>query len=115
MANFTSTQVEKLEMTLGYNAPISSVVHTQLSTNFPQVVYDRALAILDDLDAVNAKLKEATDTSYVLESRGAKLSYAQHVRHLKSEGSRLLRELAHILSVDFVFNPYSSTSSKSYW
>ncbi|BAY23721.1 hypothetical protein NIES2100_35130 [Calothrix sp. NIES-2100] len=115
MANFTTTQVEKLEMVLGYNAPIASVVHSQLSTNFPQVVYDRALVILDDLDAINAKLKEAMDTSYVTESRSTKLSYAQHVRHLKSEGSRLLRELAHILCVAVEYNPYSINLPKVYW
>lgn len=115
MANFTTTQIEKIEMVLGYNSPISDVVHTQLSTDFPQVVYDRAVVILADLDDINAKLKEATDTSYVTESRGSKLSYGQHVRHLKSEATRLLKELAHILSVDVAFNKYSSNTSKYYW
>lgn len=115
MANFTSTEIEKIEMVLGYNSPISPIVHTQLSTNFTQVVYDRALVILTDLDDLNAKLKEATDTSYVTESRGSKLSYAQHVRHLKSEATRLLKELAHILSVDLAFNKYSSNTPKAYW
>ncbi|BAY64982.1 hypothetical protein NIES22_50830 [Calothrix brevissima NIES-22] len=102
-------------MVLGYNSPISSVVHSQLSTNFTQVVYDRAVAILTDLDDINAKLKEATDTSYVTESRGSKLSYSQHVRHLKSEATRLLKELAHILSVDVAFNIYFSNTPKAYW
>lgn len=115
MANFTTTQIEKLEMVLGYNAPISLVIHSQLSTNFSQVVYDRALAILDDLDAIDLKLNEALNTSYVVESRGAKLSYPLHVRHLKSEASRLLKELAFNLSVDVAYNKYSPCQSKAYW
>jgi hypothetical protein len=115
MANFTSPQIEQIEMVLGYSNPISSTIHTQLSTTYTQVVYDRALAILTDLDDINIKLKEATDTSYVTESRGSKLSYSQHVRHLKSEATRLLKELAHILSVELAFNRYSPCQPKSYW
>ncbi|MBD2168056.1 hypothetical protein H6G04_27095 [Calothrix membranacea FACHB-236] len=115
MANFSSTEIQKIEMVLGYNAPISSVVHSQLSTDYHQVVYDRALKILDNLDAIDLKLNEALDTSYVVESRGAKLSYPLHVRHLKSEASRLLKELAFNLSVDVAYNKYSPYQSKAYW
>lgn len=119
MAQFTSSQVEKLEMALGYTTShtMYTFTHNQLNSNFTQTVVDRGLAILSQLDNIDTLLSESMDTSYVVESRGSKLSYGAHVKHLKSEASRLLRELANLLDVGINYNKYSSSREllTSYW
>lgn len=115
MAQFTLSQIETFERLLGYSI-FSDVVRNQLTSDYTQTVVDRALEIITELENVDLLLKEARETSYVTESRGAKLSYSQHVNHIKSEGSRLLQELAYILKIDVIFNRYLNKKKPiSYW
>lgn len=116
MTQLTPPEIEKVEMVLGYTT-LSTSVRTQLTTEYTQVIVDRALEILDELLLIDGYLKEALSTSFVTEARGSKLSYRQHVAHQKSEGTRLLTELARLLSVDVAFNKYQpkKVSTVSYW
>jgi len=117
MAQLTLATVEKVERLCGYSV-FSSVVRNQLTSEYTQTIVDRALEILDELDNIDLLLKDALSTSFVTESRGSKLSYAAHVRHLKSEGTRLLNELTNLLSIGVEYNKYSPISKKNsyyYW
>lgn len=115
MAQLTVEQVEKVERLCGFSI-FSSVVRNQLTTDYTQTVVDRVLEIFTELDNIDALLRDAQSTSFVVESRGAKLSYLSHVKHLKLEGSNLLKELAYILNIEVIYNKYSpKKSTVSYW
>lgn len=117
MAQFTSTQVEQLEMLLGYANSIT-LVHSRLSSIYSQSIYDRSVEIVAELGNIDSLLSgsnSSLDVAYVVEARSSKLSYVQQMSMLKSTGSRLLRELAYLLSVQLAFNKYSGSSSISYW
>jgi hypothetical protein len=116
MAQFTIEDVEKIERITGHSV-FSDVVRNQLTSEFTQTVVDRALEILIELDNIDLLLKDALSTSFVTESRGSKLSYSAHVNHLKIEGTRLLKELTHLVSIEVKYNKYAPKKSNtiSYW
>jgi hypothetical protein len=117
MAQFTTTQVEQLEMLLGYANSIT-LVHNRLSSPYSQSIYDRSIEIVAELGNIDSLLSgsnSSLDVAYVVEARSSKLSYTKQIAILKSTGSRLLRELAYLLSVQLVFNKYSSGSTVAYW
>ncbi|NEU81491.1 hypothetical protein [Nostoc sp. UIC 10630] len=119
MAQFTTVQAEEFERILGFFA-FSSLIRTELTSNYSDTVVDRTLTILDELVIIDDLLKEALSLSYVKESRGqTKFSYSSHVAHLKSEGTRLLTELGQLLKVGVHYNKYSPISKRNstvaYW
>ncbi|MEH2093991.1 hypothetical protein [Nostoc sp.] len=119
MTQFTTVQAEEFERILGFFES-SSLIRTELTSNYSDTVVDRTLAILDELVGIDDLLKEALSLSYVKESRGqTKFSYSSHVAHLKSEGTRLLIELGRLLRVGVEFNKYlpdkKSNSTVAYW
>nr|WP_322686614.1 hypothetical protein [Nostoc sp. DedQUE07]MDZ8133235.1 hypothetical protein [Nostoc sp. DedQUE07] len=118
MAQFTTVQAEEFERILGF-FEFSSLIRTELTSNYSDTVIDRTLSILDELVSIDSLLKESLETSFVQESRGSKLSYRSHVAHLKSEGTRLLTELGQLLRVGVNYNKYSPNkkrnSTASYW
>ncbi|MEH1803228.1 MAG: hypothetical protein V7L13_29510 [Nostoc sp.] len=118
MAQFTTVQAEEFERVLGF-FEFSSLIRTELTSNYSGTIVDRTLAILDELVSIDNLLKESLETSFVKESRGSKLSYGSHVAHLKSEGTRLLIELGQLLRVGVNYNKYlpnsKRTSTVAYW
>ncbi|MEH1858036.1 MAG: hypothetical protein V7L21_08545 [Nostoc sp.] len=118
MTQFTTVQAEEFERILGY-FEFSSLIRTELTSNYSDTVIDRTLSILDELAGIDNLLKESLETSFVQESRGSKLSYSSHVAHLKSEGTRLLTELGQLLRVGVNYNKYSPNkkrnSTAAYW
>ena len=116
MAIFTSEQQDALKLALGY-ASVPNVLTTELMHDRSQVFLDRALALLDELSAIDAQLAAARSDSMAKAVGQLSLSYSQHVAHLKSEGTRSLHELSSILGVGVAYNKYSSSSisSRSYW
>lgn len=128
MPNFTQPQQDKLRVVLGYGS-LSNILVTELQEVRSQAVIDHSLELLDDLTrpanealgdsgGVDAKLKAAQSDSMAQTVGNLRLSYPRHVAHLKSEGSRALKELAHMLGIALAYNKYSgggSVSKVSYW
>ncbi|UKO99368.1 hypothetical protein [Nostoc sp. UHCC 0870] len=115
MAQFTTSQIELVERLTGHSI-FTELVRNQLTSEYTETVVERALEIITEIESLDLLLKEARETSYVTESRGSKLSYSLHVKHLKGEGSRLLKELAYILKIDVIYNKYiGNKKSTSYW
>jgi hypothetical protein len=112
-----TSQIEKIEMLTGHSI-FSDPVRTQLESDYNQTVILRVITILYELTNLDNLLKEARETSFVTESRGSKLSYSQHIKHLRLEASSLVKELAYITKINVEFNKYSShkkATSYYYW
>lgn len=128
MATFTESQQNKLKILLGY-ASVPHLLTGELQDDRPQEMLDQALLILDELtrpanDAIgdqggiDAKLSAATSDSMASSVGNLRLNYSRHTNHLKSEGTRLLTELAMLLGVRLLYNKYAgggSASKRSYW
>lgn len=116
MPTFTQDQQDQLRAVLGY-ASASSILTTELPQERSQPVIDRAIAILAELADIDQKLVEARADSMAKEVGQLKLSYSQHVRHLKSEGNRTLKELSNLLGIEVVYSKYGGSCStmRSYW
>lgn len=116
MPNFTQTQIEKLELLTGHSN-YSTLVRDRLTLDYSAAVIEQVEGLIVEIASIDALLKEARDTSFVMESRGSRLSYSQHVAHLKAEGTRALRELVQLLDISLAYNKYAPrrTSSKNYW
>ncbi|AFY49000.1 hypothetical protein Nos7524_3200 [Nostoc sp. PCC 7524] len=114
MPQFNNQQKEQILLTLGYANP-DSLVNSQLSLEYTQSTIDRCAAILSELNSIDSLIKEARDNSFVRESRNTKLSYANHLIHLRSDATKLLKELAHLLSIDVEYNRYLGHRQYNYW
>ncbi|MBW4443089.1 MAG: hypothetical protein KME10_17985 [Plectolyngbya sp. WJT66-NPBG17] len=119
-------QRDRLLRTLGYGlTPI--LLEPQLTQYLsplesrPALVEEIGL-LLDAIESLNGLLSAARTDSMAVEVGGIKIDYVQHVRHLKSEGSRLLRQLEALTGLPLKFDQFkgsaprsSSNSSVSYW
>jgi predicted RNA methylase len=116
MAQLTLGDIEKIEMVTGHSI-LSTLVRTQLTTEYTQPVIDRVLEILDELVVVDNQLKEAVSLSFVTASRESKLNYSLNLRQIKREGTRILMEMCRLLSISLAYNKYESTSKSTvaYW
>lgn len=128
MPSLTESQQNKVKILLGY-ASTPHILTTELQENKPQEVIDQVLAIVDDLTrpanealgdvgGIDAQLKSARSDSMAKGVGSLRLSYPQHVAHLKSEGTRLLSELSMLLGVRLLYNKYSGgskTAQVRYW
>lgn len=128
MPTFTQPQQNKLKILLGY-ASVPHLLTTELQEDRSQEVIDHVLQLLDELTrpanesigdqgGIDAKLSAATGDSMARQVGSLRLNYSQHTAHLKSEGTRLLNELAAVLGVRMVYNKYgggASASKRSYW
>lgn len=112
MNQFTQSEIETIERVTGHSI-FTDVVREQLSSEYTTTVINRAQDILTELANIDSLLLDALSYSFVLENRSSKLSYNNHVRHLKSEGTRLLQELVHMLKIDLIYNKYTKSYSKS--
>jgi hypothetical protein len=118
MPTLTQDQVDQIVLTLGYSSVSKVCELAQLSEPYSQVTIDRVDALLLGLAALDQKLVDATADSMAVGVGQLNLNYAQHVAHLKSEGSRSLRELSQILGVRLAYNKYAGASTisiRSYW
>jgi hypothetical protein len=120
MPVFTESQKLEIKIALGWTAN-AQLVDQKLAEQWPQPVINRAIALLNELTGelgIDAKLIATRSDSMATSVGQLQLSYAQHVAHLRSDGSRMLTELAHLLSMSVQYNRYStrrSPSTRSYW
>lgn len=117
MATFSPDQQDQLKAILGY-ASIPHLLTNELSEQRSQYVIDQAANLLDEMTEIDRQLKAARADSMAKGVGRMRLSYSQHVAHLKSEGSRLLQELGQMLGIEILYNKYSkgqSSYTKSYW
>lgn len=117
MATFTSDQQDQLRAMLGY-AAASSLLVNELQEERSTYVINRAIDLVDELAAIDAQLTAARQDSMARSVGRLRLSYTQHVAHLKGEGSRLLEELSQMLGISILYNKYTKgqpISIRSYW
>jgi hypothetical protein len=117
--HFNQTEIEHLERILGY-VTLDPDIRAKLSVTFTDNIVYRCKAIMVELDEIDVLLKDATAYSFVIESKESKLAYANHIKHLKIQGSRLLKELAYNTQVEVKYDKYTdikdySKSTVSYW
>ena len=118
MATFTSTQVDKLTTLLGYGS-VPITIKWQLQSDFNSDAIATVTQLLQTLADIDAKLTDALGKSRIMEADSIKLNPAANVRHLKSEGSRILSTIAAIVGVCVIHDKYRSVNrtsiKKSYW
>jgi hypothetical protein len=116
MANFDSEQIDTLKIVLGYTS-VPMLLTTQLTEPRAQATIDRAIALVDELTDIDTKLTAARADSMAVGVGKLQLSYSQHIRHLKSEGDRLLHELEALLGIEVIYNKYKGAglTTKAYW
>lgn len=110
---------ESIAVALGYpDAPPFTMSVIQ-SDNKVSAIVLRVGDLLDELEAIDLKLTAATQDSMAVDVGELKLAYPQHVKHLKSEGSRLLNELSIAVGVPVQYNRYrpsqKSATTGAYW
>lgn len=117
MPTFTPDQQDQIKDVLGYTS-IPHVLTNELNEQRSTYVISKAIALMAELETIDTQLTAARADSMARGVGQLRLSYAQHVAHLKSEGSRILKELAQKLGIEILFNKYTqgqSPSTKSYW
>ena len=85
---------------------VKVLLHIEPNTIYAiQPVYEnRVVEILDEIDEIDNQLREVRKESMTIKVDDISVNYNLHVNHLKSEGSRLLRELAFSVNVPLVLN-----------
>lgn len=115
MALLTDLQKDQVKLALGY-ASMPNLLGTELNREYSDPTSDRVIAVLTELADIDTKLSDARADSMAVGVGKLTLSYSQHVAHLKSEGTRSLRELSSLVGVQIVFDKYKSKRSQvSYW
>lgn len=110
-----------LNQVMGYGA--TSNIHLNTFVEDHPDLEVPLLEIIDALTTIDDQLTSARDDSMAEKVGELEVNYAQHVAHLKSEGSRLLRQLEALTEVPLRFDKYrgntprgsTSTSVISYW
>jgi hypothetical protein len=111
MPTLSLEQIEKVELLTGHSTFVE-LVRRQLESEISSPVLARVEVILSRLDEIDLMLVEAIGTSFVTEAAGSKLDYGKHQQDVKSEGTRLLKELCHYLNIELRFNKYRPNSSQ---
>jgi hypothetical protein len=119
MPSIDRATAESIAVALGYpDAPQFTMSVIQSGDKVNAVIL-RVRDLLDALDEIDLKMSAATQDSMAVQVGELTLSYAQHVNHLKSEGSRLLNELAVAAGVPIEYNRYrphqKSRQTGVYW
>lgn len=110
---------ESIAAALGYPDAPQFTMNTIQNENKMSAIVLRVGDLLDELESIDLKLTAATQDSMAVDVGELSLNYVQHVKHLKSEGSRLLNELAIAVGVPVQYNRYrpsqKSRSPGVYW
>lgn len=114
---FAASQVNRLIIELGYS-PYPLLAKYQLESDFSAEAIATVTQLLQTLAEIDAKLTAALGKSRIIEADSIKLSPGGNVRHLKSEGSRILGTISAMLGVSVIhdkYRPVNRTSVRSYW
>ena len=122
MPALTEQEQNQIKALLGYAAAPNLLVN-ELREEEPEETLVQVREILVNLlskDAaspgIDLQLMNARSDSMAMGVGNLKLSYSQHVAHLKSEGSRYLQELSNLLGVEIIYDKYRPRRVKiSYW
>lgn len=122
MPVLTQQEQNQVKALLGYAAAPNLLVN-ELREDEPEETLIQVREILSNLlskDAaspgIDLQLANARSDSMAQGVGNLKLSYSQHVKHLKSEGSRYLQELSNLLGVEVIYDKYRPRKVKiSYW
>lgn len=125
---FSEQQKNELLVVLGYG--IKPYSQTQVLSDWLNELGTRSdlvsqiTTLIETLTEIDEQLNSARSDSMAIAVGELKLDYRQHISHLKSEGSRLLRQLSALTEVAIKFDKYrgispsssaSSISAVSYW
>lgn len=121
MATLSADLQAAIQVALGYGylqPPHYELLAIQYQ--FTQAAVDTMSALLQQIADIDAKLTAATEDSMAEKVDSLGLNYRQHVKHLKSEGSRLLRQLSNVTGLKIEYNKYTTpntavTAYTNYW
>jgi hypothetical protein len=71
----------------------------------------RILFLIDEIDSLSSQITEVINKSHLEQVDTIRFNYLAKIRLLKSEASRLLRELAMLAGLELKFDPYGSCGS----
>lgn len=78
------------------------------------VVLERLSRLMAQLEAIDAALDQAPIDSMATKVDKLEVNYASHIGILKSEGSRILKEIAATIEAPVAYDRYRHTSSSRY-
>lgn len=103
----TTDQQETILYLLGYNpSSTTNDITNTISSSYFNVVIDKLVKYITELEDIDFKLDKARLDSMVTEMDDIALSYTQHISHLQMEGSRLLKDVSNLTGVPLLFDRY---------
>ena len=119
MPTLTESEQNTVKILLGYSAE-PNILTTELSEPHSAekiaLIQSIIAELTDPTTGIDGQLKAARTDSMAMAVGNLRLSYSQHVAHLKSEGTRYLQELSNVLGVPILFNKYRTKKSMvRYW
>lgn len=107
-------QREAVQVALGYgNLPYPHYELLPLGYEITAAAVNEIQDLLSKMEALDEKLEAATLDSMAVNVDKLTLSYPQHIRHLKGEGSRHLNRIANLIGMAIAYNKYTGTGSSS--
>lgn len=108
--NLTIEQKETVLFKLGHS-PLSALDYAPyLNASFYSITINRIEALIAELDSVDLLLVNSRSDSMTTKLDSIELDFVQHVNHLNSTGSGLLKELSNLLGIPVFYNKYSGVS-----
>jgi hypothetical protein len=120
MTQLSSQQQEQIQVWLGYGyLPQPHYELLPLAYDFTPAAIAQMDAVMEELTDIDVKLLASRSDSMAEKVGELQLSYGKHVKHLKSEGCRLLKQLSNLTGLRIAYNKYSGssrgTSAVNYW
>lgn len=114
MPKLAVPQQEAVQVALGYGyLPYPHFELLPLGYEITAAAINEIQDLLSKLEAIDEKLDAATLDSMAVNVDKLTLSYPQHIRHLKSEGSRHLNRIANLIGLAIAYNKYTGTGKSS--
>jgi uncharacterized membrane-anchored protein YhcB (DUF1043 family) len=108
----TQTQKDKVHLWLGYSPAVLNTeqfVH-YLEADYNSLTIDRIESVFLELEGIDLQLKDALSDSMAVKIDDLTVDYEKHYKHLSSEGSRLVQELANLTGLGIAYDKYRKRS-----
>lgn len=103
--NLSQPQIEKIRYHCGYRSR-EQMAQTPLTEPFSDEEGVQIQRLIDELDAIDLALAQARSDSMATKIDTIDIDFPQHIRHLMTEGARLVAELAHLVDIRVHRNKY---------
>ncbi len=99
--------VDNVIILLGYPVDCRLEIRNKIMlSNLPPNISGQINRYLELLAKIDSQLESALEESMAVKVGELNLNYPQHIAHLKSEGSRILKLIAHTLGLEVKLNKY---------